>query len=324
MSGVGMLAIGLGLAVAPTGARAADTLPPLVTTLERVTDGAADVLTAPPIDPNAGQAEPPPPVKGENPRADVTEASLEYAPGWIRMKVQVKQPTDPLKDPAWSDRSDAEWALDTNADGKPEYTVEFATADKELYGAVFDVSKPDDKSLCDADSARFTPEDGYVLVIDPKCIGNPKSLGYSVAIFFDTNPKDEKAPMATDRVPDQGFKEVAAPVQPGEAPPPSAPAAGTPTAPAQAPAAGGGTPVKPGAAAPAPRTAASAPSGASKTAPAPDATAAPAPAVAPGGPLARTGSPSTTRALLGFGIMLVGAGLLVMTRPITRMAPIHR
>jgi hypothetical protein len=318
-----MLAIGLGLTVAPTGARAADPLPPLVTTLERVTDGAADVLTAPPIDPDAGQAEPPPPVKGENPRADVTEASLEYAPGWIRMKVKVKQPTDPLKDPAWSDRSDAEWALDTNADGKPEYTVEFATADKELYGAVFDVSKPDDKSLCDADSASFTPEDGYVLVIDPKCIGNPKSLGYSVAIFFDTNPKDDKAPMATDRVPDQGFKEVAAPVQPGETPP-SAPAAGTPTAPAQAPAVDGGAPAKPGSAAPAPRTAASAPAAGSKTAPAPDATAAPAPAAAPAGPLARTGSPSTTRALLGLGIMLVGAGLLVMSRPITRMAPIHR
>ena len=69
------------------------------------------------------------------------------------MKVQVKNPTDPLKDPAWSDRSDAEWALDTNSDGKPEYTAEFATDKGELYGAVFDVTKPDEKSLCDADSA---------------------------------------------------------------------------------------------------------------------------------------------------------------------------
>ena len=238
------------------------------------------------------------------------------------MKLKVKQPTDPLKDTAWSDRSDAEWALDTNADGKPEFTAEFATAEKELYGAVFDVNKPDDKSLCDADSASFSPEDGYVLVIDPKCIGNPKTLGYSVAIFFDTNPSDDKAPMATDRAPDQGFKDVAAPVQPGEAPPP-APAAGKPTAPAQAPPVAGGAPgaaAKPGAAAPAPRSAASAGSagcaGSANQSPSAPADA----AQAPKSPLARTGSASTTRALLGFGVMLVGAGLLVMTRPARRLS----
>ena len=170
---------------------------------------------------------PNPPPTSDNPRADITEASLEYAPGWIRMKVQVKNPTDPLKDSAWSDRSDAEWALDTNNDGRPEFTAEFATDKGELYGAVFDVAKPDDKSLCEADSASFSPQDGYVLVIDPKCIGNPKALGYSVAVFFDTNAKDEKAPMATDRAPDQGFKAVAAPGQPAEA---AAPAPGAPPA----------------------------------------------------------------------------------------------
>jgi hypothetical protein len=303
MSGVGMLAVGLGLALAPTGgARAADPLPPLVTSLQGVVDAAADVV-------NTDTA-----ATFDNPRADIVGASLEYAPGWIRMKVQVKQPTDPLKDGAWSDRSDAEWALDTNADGKPEYTVEFATDSKELYGAVFDVNKPDDKSLCDADSAGFTPEDGYTLVIDPKCIGNPKTVGYSVAIFFDTNPKDDKAPMATDRTPDQGFKEVAAPVQPGEAP---APEAGKPTAPAQAPPVAG-APAKPHA--PGPRTAASAP--ATKPSSGQPTSAAPAPtplpdvaAQAPAGPLARTGSPLTTRGLLGLGVMLTGAGVVVMTRP---------
>jgi len=312
-----MLAVGLGLAVVPSGARAAEPLPPLVTTLESVVDGAADVL-------NTDTA-----AVFDHPRADITDASLEYAPGWIRMKVKVKQPIDPIKDPAWSDKSDAEWALDTNADGMPEYTVEFATDEGELYGAVFDVSKPDDPSLCDADSAGFTPQDGYTLVIDPKCIGNPKSLGYSVAMFIDTNPKDDQAPMATDRVPDQGFKAVAAPVQPGETPPAPDPrsAAGTPTAPAQAP--GAPATSRPGAAAPAPRAGASAPAaapssgggaGAVPPAAAPD-QAAPG---APGTPLARTGSASTTRGLFGLGVMLVGGGLVVMTRPSRRVVPVAR
>jgi hypothetical protein len=315
-----MLAIGIGLIAAPTGARAAEPVPPLLTTLERVADGAADVLTAAPVDPANAQAEPPAPTRGDNPRADITEASFEYASGWIRMKVQVKNPTDPVKDPAWSDRSDAEWALDTNKDGRPDYTVEFASDKGELYGAVFDIAKPEDKSLCDADSAGFSPQDGYTLVIDPKCIGNPPSLGYSVAIFFDTNPKDEKAPMATDRAPDQGFKEVAAPGQPpAAAPAPDAPgAAATPVAPKGAPSVTRGP-----ARAPASGSSA-APNRSAQAAPGATAPAAPAAPAAPGSPLARTGSASATRAFFGLGVLLVGAGLVVMTRPTRRSGLVLR
>ncbi|HEV7685737.1 MAG TPA: hypothetical protein VGQ80_04155, partial [Acidimicrobiia bacterium] len=166
-----MLAVGLGLAVGPSGAGAADTAP-LVTTLQTVVDGVGDVINTV----TSGVF--------DNSRADITSASLEYAPGWIRMKAQLKTPTDPLKDPTWNDGNDLEWALDTNGDGQPDYTVEFATNKGELYGAVFDATKPSEKSVCDADSASFSPQDGYTLVIDPKCIGNPKSLGYAATMYF--------------------------------------------------------------------------------------------------------------------------------------------
>ncbi|HET9769311.1 MAG TPA: hypothetical protein VFS16_00380, partial [Acidimicrobiia bacterium] len=146
-SGVVVLAIGLGLATGPHGAGAADEpLPPLVTTLENLVDGAGDVVSTA----TSGVL--------DHPRADLTDVSVEYAPGWIRMKARVKNPTDPLKDKAWSDKSDVEWLLDTNGDGMPEFSVEWATDNGELYGAVFDVTKPEDKSLCDADSATFSAE----------------------------------------------------------------------------------------------------------------------------------------------------------------------
>jgi hypothetical protein len=317
MSGVGILAIGLGLVVVPTGARAADTAPPLVTTLQTVTDTVADVLSAPPVDPNSQT--PPAPAKTDNPRADITGASVEYAPGWIRMKVQVKNPIDPVKDQAWSDRSDAEWALDTNNDGKPDFTAEFGTDNGELYGAVFDVNKPEDKSLCDADSAGFTPEDGYTLVIDPKCIGNPDNVGYSVAVFIDTDPTKDDAPMATDRVPDQGFKQVAAPGKPevAPAPVPAPPGAENPVAPHAAPSV---TRRPAGATAPAPAPTATTGRGAAAVpAPAAPAAGGAAPgAPNPPAPLARTGSASSQQAFFGLGIMLLGAGLVVMTRPTGR------
>lgn len=305
-----ILATGLGLAAGPIGAQAAEPIPPLVTTIQTVVDGAGDVLNT---------------VTSslfDNPRADITGASLEYAPGWIRMRVQLKNATDPLKDDAWSDDSDAEWVLDTNGDGEPEYSIEFATSGGELYGAVFDVTKPDDKSLCDADSASFSPQDGYTLVIDPACIGKPQKLGYAVAMFFDTNPKDDKAPMATDRVPDQGFKEVAAPVQPGEAGTGS-PAAAAPTTPAAAPPAAVSAPTAPkgGTGSSAPRAAASAPTGGERDTASGPSTAVPGPPAqssAPSSPLARTGSGSAEHGLFGVGILLLGAGLLVMTRPTSR------
>jgi hypothetical protein len=303
-----------------------------VTTVQAVTDGVGDVVNT--LAPGVL----------DNPRADISGASVEYAPGWIRMKVQVKTPTDPLQDKAWSDRSDAEWALDTNNDGRPDYTVEFATDKGQLYGAVFDATKPDTKSLCDADSASFSPADGYTVVIDPKCIGNPKTLGYAVAIFFVTDPKDDKAPIATDRVPDEGFKAMAAPLQPGESAPAGAPA-GAPASTSGGAAPASGAPVKPGMApSPSPgsttpgRVAAGtagspSPAGAQGGAPAAPSSAgssaagaAPTPSVAagaPGGPLARTGSASEQRALVGLGLMLLGIGVLVMTRPTRRAAPLR-
>src|SRR5439155_9505443 len=95
-SGIVILATGLGLVAGAPGARAAgpDTAPPLVTNLKPVTDAVGDAVNT------ATSA------VVDNGRADITAASLEYAPGWIRMKVQLKTPTDPLKDAAWSDKSD--------------------------------------------------------------------------------------------------------------------------------------------------------------------------------------------------------------------------
>src|SRR5262245_49967669 len=82
-TGVVILAAGLGLVAGAPGARAAgaDNAPPLVTNLAPVTDAvgdAVDSVTSAAVD---------------NARADITGASVEYAPGWIRMKVQLKTPT---------------------------------------------------------------------------------------------------------------------------------------------------------------------------------------------------------------------------------------
>jgi len=325
MAGVVVLAMGLGLVMGPPGAGAADTAPPLVTTVQKVVDGVGDIVNG---------------VTGglfDNGRADITGASLEWAPGWIRMKVQLKTATDPLKDAAWSDSDDLEWDFDTNNDGKVDYTLEFATDKGELYGAVFDAGKPDSDSVCDADSASFSAQDGYTVVFDPKCIGSPKSLYWAVMSFISSNPKDANAQVVSDRVPDIGFTAQAAPGEPAAAPAfqPPAPPAGPPPAAAAPGATRGPASVGPHIAAPpksaaapgAPGRTASGAVGPPSTKAAPTA-GAPASSAPGGGPttgagtapgdLARTGSTSTRDGLFGLGLMLLGFGVVVMTRPTRR------
>lgn len=316
-----VLAIGMGLLASPGGAGAADTIPPLVTTLEAVLDGVGDVVDSLTSTLLGGSG------------ADVTHASVEYAPGWVRMKVALQNPIDPVRDPRWTDASFIEWSFDTNGDATADYTVEFSTEAGELYGAVFDATAPDNPSLCEADSARFSAQDGYILVVDPKCIGNPESIGYAVEFVLDTNPADDEAPVLSDRVPDRGLRAVAAPVQPGgaaaapadpitphtapPAPAVPAPVAAKPAAPASAGPRSevGAVPTAPGPGPGASPVRSPAPAPAPTTRPASPAPASPAPATAPAGTshLPRTGSASGQSALLGVGITLLGAGLLVMT-----------
>ncbi len=326
LAGVVVMAMGLGLVMGPPGAGAADTAPPLVTTVQKVVDGVGDVVNGV----TSGLF--------DNGRADITGASLEWAPGWIRMKVQLKNPTDPLKDAAWSDADDLEWDFDTNNDGKVDYTLEFATDKGELYGAVFDASKPNADSVCDADSASFSAQDGYTVVFDPKCIGSPKSLYWAVMSFISSNPKDANAQVVSDRVPDVGFTAQAAPGEPAAAPAfqPPPPHVGPP--PGAAPAGGSRAPASVGPNIAAPPKSAAAPGAPGRTAsgaPGPSSAKAPAPtagapaSAAPGGApttgaapapadLARTGSTSSRDGLFGLGLMLLGFGVVVMTRPTRR------
>ena len=270
------------------------------------------------------------------PRADITGAAVEYGPGWIRLEVSVFNATDPAKDPNWqSDDTYAVWSLDTNADGKADYLVEYGiTSDGQLYGDVFRPdSGKDDPTLCEATSVSHsgTAAGGvYTMVIDPACIGRPNAIAYTAGLSYDTGGGHGAGPVGTDIVPDTGFAAaVAAPgvtalgaAPPvGQAPPViaapavTAPAAGPTTTERQAP-----TPTPAASAAvtpsatepPRPVGGGSAPAPKSATAPrGPGATA-----TTSGGELARTGSTRLRpMAALGLGLFLMGAGLRLMLRP---------
>jgi hypothetical protein len=204
--------------IAPTGASAA---PAPKGTLESLVDAIGDVLGSvldAPLD---------------DARGDITAANVEYGEGWVRLDVQARRATSPLRDPNWESGSTyVLWSLDTTGDGKADYSLEYGISQGQLYGAVFPPGAPaDSPASCDADSVTFSTSGLYSMVVSPDCLGRPRSIAWNVELSYDTNAKDPGAPATSDRLPDQGFS--AAVLAPSAPAPVAAPlGASNPTAPA--------------------------------------------------------------------------------------------
>jgi len=136
-------------------------------------------------------------------RADIVRAAAAYEPGKISLAMQVAQPTDPRTDPKWAgDSTFATWSLDTNGDGTPDFDIQYYFDGGEFGGTV---SRPGSEGVvCDADSAGYSP-DGYWLTVASSCLGNPASISFRVTMFYDTNPKDPNADVASDVTPNGGL-----------------------------------------------------------------------------------------------------------------------
>jgi hypothetical protein len=69
------------------------------------------------------------------------------------------------------------------------------------------VSKPgaaQPEIVCEVDTASYGST-GYALSIPSSCLGDPASFSYRVTLYYDTNPKDENADVASDVAPNGGL-----------------------------------------------------------------------------------------------------------------------
>lgn len=259
------------------------------------------------------------------PRADIVSIAARSGSDGIVLSVRLRQPADPKTDPNWASEdglaSYLTWTIDANGDGDGDFDVEYSVEPEEkTLLASLATSSGSFRPPADCDpAASFSPADGYTVVVDPKCLGNPASFSYQVEIFYNTDAKSDDAEIASDRSPDDGWAGPVAVTLPSGATAGTLPPGRTPTTPpasasapvtATAPAAPGATPATPQHAPSGPRRSSSAPDGA--VAPeVPDDAAAPA---APN--LARTGPSDRVIRMTGFavGVALVGVGLLVGNR----------
>ncbi|MEW6477777.1 MAG: hypothetical protein AB1679_36490, partial [Actinomycetota bacterium] len=136
------------------------------------------------------------------PRADIVRAGAGYRSGLLIFGLQVQQPVDPRTDERWAgDATFAVWSIDTTGDGQPDFEIQYYALDGQLGGVL---SKPNSTEVvCDVEAAYSA--EGYSAIVDPKCLGNPASVAFRAMIYYDSNPKDENADVATDVTPNGGM-----------------------------------------------------------------------------------------------------------------------
>ena len=138
----------------------------------------------------------------KEPRADIVRAGAGYRQGFLVFVMQVQQPVDPRTDAQWAGEATfALWSVDTNGDGTPEFEIQYYVVDGQLGGAVSRPSSTD--VLCGVEAGYGS--DGYSVIVDPACLGNPASTAFRVTLYYDTNPKDANADVATDVAPSGGM-----------------------------------------------------------------------------------------------------------------------
>jgi hypothetical protein len=159
------------------------------------------------------------------PRGDIVSAALDYTADQIRLALQVSQPTDPATDPKWaSDATFLWWPLDTTGDGKVDYVAQFSLDTRGLTGIVTRPDAPDGAPhVCEA-QASYSASSGYVLGLQPSCVGSPSAISYRAIMYYDTDPGNDKAPVSIDTAPD---KSLAGPVAVASTPSPASAAAPT-------------------------------------------------------------------------------------------------
>lgn len=137
-------------------------------------------------------------------RADIVRAGAAYGPGGIRFTMQLQQPDDPLQDKNWAaDTTFVMWSVDTDADGKPDYDIQLARDGAGLVGVV---SRSGDTgpAVCDASGASYGA-DGFSATVDPGCLGNPVAFAFRATTYYDANPKNDNADVASDVAPNGGL-----------------------------------------------------------------------------------------------------------------------
>jgi hypothetical protein len=138
-------------------------------------------------------------------RADIVRSRAVYQPGSITFGMQVDQPSDPGKDERWAGESTfANWSIDTNGDGTIDFDVQYFIDEGKFGGAVSKPGSAEPEIVCEVDTAGYGP-DGYSVTIPSSCLGDPASFQYRVTMYYDTNPKDENADVASDVAPNGGL-----------------------------------------------------------------------------------------------------------------------
>jgi hypothetical protein len=106
--------------------------------------------------------------------ADIVRITVSYNSKQLKLALHTKQPTNPETDPVWTSDNGiaaAEWAIDTNGDGQPEFLADFAAGASGRPIAFLGHIEGDNivDVACPSASASLV-KGAYVITMSPSCI----------------------------------------------------------------------------------------------------------------------------------------------------------
>ncbi|GGK39136.1 hypothetical protein GCM10010124_34950 [Pilimelia terevasa] len=142
------------------------------------------------------------------PYADIVSADGRRIGDKLELRYTTAQALSPLHDPNWdSEDTHTDFTLDTDNDGKEDFTVAYGLADGALYAEVTKADDHDDPPVLCTGTATYT-NNAHVATVPLSCLGNPARAGYQVDTSYDLDAQDDDSPTGSDAAPEAGFADI--------------------------------------------------------------------------------------------------------------------
>lgn len=142
------------------------------------------------------------------PQADITTVDVKRVAADLELRYRTATPTDPLTDANWdSGLTYAVYLLDTNKDGKEDYSVDYGMLEGAIYTEVRKLDGSEDPPVSCKGVGSFV-DNVATAKVPLSCFGDAKDMAFFLKVSYDTDVTAETPKVAYDFAPNSGWAQV--------------------------------------------------------------------------------------------------------------------